>query len=721
MATLVLTAAGGLFGGPVGAAVGGLIGNTIDREVLFKPKGREGPRLSDLRVQTSSYGTQIPRIFGTMRVAGSVIWATDLVEHRASQSAGKGRPGTTTYSYTASFAVALSARPVIAVGRIWADGKLLRGSEGDLKVRTGFRLHPGSEEQAPDPLIVAAEGDGQAPAHRGIAYAVFEDLELADFGNRIPSLTFEVIADAGVTLGDIAAALGGGEVASEAGTPAIRGFAASGASVRAALETLAGAAGGWFRNTGDGLTLAIGNGQTVALADAGAQAGRGAPTRGWRAVSAVDQAPDRVTLTYYDPQRDYQTGVQRAGSPTPGGREARVELPAAASADTAKGIAETALAAFDLRRERRTVALAWDALGVAPGARVTIAGAPGVWRVDRWLFEDMVLRLECVAVAPTPERVAATAGRAVNAADIGAGTTVVCAFELPLLGTSATVPRLAIAAAGTAAGWRSAGLLVSGDGGASWSEGGMTAAPAILGAVVDPPGPAPGTIADHASSLVVQLAHGGMALGDADPAALAGGANLALAGDELLQFASAEPLGGKLWRLHGLWRGRRGTEWAVGAQAAGDCFVLLSQEALVVRDLPIASVGGAVRVLAQGPGDGEAVESIATIAGDSMVPPAPVHLRDDLLGDGRTRLRWVRRSRSGWDWIDGVDVPLGEETERYRITIQGDDTLRTIETTAPELILDAGERAAPLAITVVQLGANGASRAATLALSAIGE
>ena len=45
-----------------------------------------------------------------------------------------------------------------------------------------------------DPLIAAAEG-ALAPAHRGLAYAVFEDLPLETFGNRIPSLTFEVIAD----------------------------------------------------------------------------------------------------------------------------------------------------------------------------------------------------------------------------------------------------------------------------------------------------------------------------------------------------------------------------------------------------------------------------------------------------------------------------------------------------------------------------------------------
>jgi hypothetical protein len=137
-------------------------------------------------VQTSSYGTPIPRIFGTMRVAGSVIWSTDLIETRSKSSGGKGQPTVTNYSYSASFAVLLSARAIQGVGRIWADGKLLRGSAGDFKSQTDFRLHAGSEDQPVDPLIAAAEGAGLAPAHRGLAYAVFENFQLADYGNRMP-------------------------------------------------------------------------------------------------------------------------------------------------------------------------------------------------------------------------------------------------------------------------------------------------------------------------------------------------------------------------------------------------------------------------------------------------------------------------------------------------------------------------------------------------------
>ncbi len=107
--------------------------------------------------------------------------------------------------------------------RIWADGKLLRGAAGDFKSRTGFRLYNGSEDQPVDPLIASVEGIGTTPAFRGTAYAMFEDFELADYGNRIPSLTFELVADsAPVAIGRVAEEISGGEVADGGTVPSRR-------------------------------------------------------------------------------------------------------------------------------------------------------------------------------------------------------------------------------------------------------------------------------------------------------------------------------------------------------------------------------------------------------------------------------------------------------------------------------------------------------------------
>lgn len=718
MATLVLSTVGGIVAGPIGAAIGAAAGNAIDRELLFKPKGREGPRLAELRVQTSSYGTQIPKIFGTMRVAGSVIWATDLVEHRSTQG-GKGRPTTTSFSYSASFAVALSGRPILGVGRIWADGKLLRGAAGDFKTRTGFRLHPGTEEQAPDPLIASAEGMGLTPAHRGIAYAVFEDLELADFGNRIPSLSFEVFADpAPITAGEVIGALAGDVLRSAAAGPALSGFAAQGSSVRAVAEMLAGTAGAWFRSEAAGPRLMAGPGPAIAVIDERTSAGRRA--REERSIAAAESVPVALSVSHYDPARDHQAGVQRATRPGAGMRELRVELAAAIDATGAKAIAEDALGRLDLERERRTVMLPWRAIAIAPGERVTIADAPGFWRVDRWALESMVVRLECVPVAPATLPTPASSGRVLAAADVLRGTTLLHAFELPPLGdVAAATPRIGVAAAGSAPGWRSAALLMSRDGGQSWSEAGSTAAQAVVGELKVPAGPAPATLFDWRHVIEVELAHGGMTLADADDAALAAGANLAMAGEELIQFAKAEPLEGNRWRLRGLWRGRRGTEARTGTQAAGDRFVLIRADTLVVLDLPGAALGSTIRLLGQGAGDDGAAAAEILVGGRSVLPLAPAQLAFAPTGGGGT-VRWVRRSRAGWDWIDGVDAPLAEESERYRVTVMAGGVTRIAETASTQATLTPTECAAGAVIELRQIGAHGLSLPTSLTIAPVG-
>ncbi|WP_380784573.1 phage tail protein [Sphingomonas sp. R86521] len=703
MATLVLTVVGTAVGGPVGGAIGALVGQAIDHAV-FRPKRREGPRLTELAVQTSSYGSQIPLLFGTMRVAGTVIWATDLVESRSTAHGGKGEANTTVYGYSASFAVLLSARAIIGVGRIWAEGKLLRGAAGDFKTATGFRLHLGDEEQAVDPLIGSAETD--APAHRGCAYAVFEGMQLADYGNRIPSLTFEVVADPGaVSVGSIARMLAA-EVGGDAALT-LDGFAASGGSIGAVLATLGQASGAWFAADGGGLAMRDHVGELVQVADAGF----GTQGRRARTVAAIDTVPRTVSVGHYDPARDYQAGLQRATRPGAGSRDERVEVPAVIDAGTAKTIAEALLARAEAGRVRRTVTCGFEGLAIAPGACVAVADEPGVWRVAEVMVEGMVTRLTLVPleIATLPAR--ATSGRVAGAVDATIGATILAVFETPGLDdVPLSAPRLTVAAAGAGAGWRRAALLYSLDDGASWTAGGATADPAVIGVVeVVPLRSAPATLIDLDGAFVVALAHDGMVLGDADEAALDRGVNLAVVGSELVQFGSAAPLGGGRWRLTRLLRGRRGTEAAV--PVVGDRFVLLEREAARAIELPVSAIGREVRVMASGVGDDDPVELRCMIGGASVVPPSPVHLRIE----GAT-LRWVRRSRAGWRWIDRVDAPLGEESEAYRVAIAGAAGARVVDCAVPYLDLAAGDRVAGTTIEVRQVGQFGESIAATLVL-----
>ena len=120
MATLLLVAAGAALGaGRIVGAAAALLGQAIDGQIFGSRGHQEGHRLTDLRLQTSTYGTAVPRLYGAMRVAGTVIWSTDLLESVHHSGGGKRSPSVTTYSYAASFAVALSSRPIRGVGRIW--------------------------------------------------------------------------------------------------------------------------------------------------------------------------------------------------------------------------------------------------------------------------------------------------------------------------------------------------------------------------------------------------------------------------------------------------------------------------------------------------------------------------------------------------------------------------------------------------------------------------
>ncbi|MEM9938099.1 MAG: glycoside hydrolase/phage tail family protein [Pseudomonadota bacterium] len=171
-------------GAAIGQFAGSLAGRAIDAAMA---PDIEAPRIESLRISESREGAGLPLVYGRMRVGGQIIWASRFKENRQESSAGKGGPSYTDYSYSVSFAVALGQGPITRVDRIWANGELLTLAD------VNWRLYKGDEVQLPDPLIEAIEGVEQAPAYRGTAYIVFEDLSLDAFGNRLPQLSFEVV------------------------------------------------------------------------------------------------------------------------------------------------------------------------------------------------------------------------------------------------------------------------------------------------------------------------------------------------------------------------------------------------------------------------------------------------------------------------------------------------------------------------------------------------
>ncbi len=202
MATILLSAAGaavgagfggtvlGLSGAVIGRAVGATVGRAIDQKLLGAgSQAVDVGRVDRFRLMGASDGAMIPLVWGRARVAGQVIWSTQFQETVTSSGSGKGapKPRTRQFSYTVSIAVALCEGVITRVGRVWADGLEIE------KDRLNLRVYRGTETQVADPKIAAVEGVDNAPAYRGTAYVVIEDLDLSRFGNRVPQFNFEVM------------------------------------------------------------------------------------------------------------------------------------------------------------------------------------------------------------------------------------------------------------------------------------------------------------------------------------------------------------------------------------------------------------------------------------------------------------------------------------------------------------------------------------------------
>jgi len=205
-------AALGLSGAAIGWTAGTLIGN-----YLFRPDipdiYNKGPQLSDLSVTSSTDGAPIPIIYGTKRITGNIIGSTSKLAtvHTETQEYDAGKGGdtqsvtteTTTYRL-GHLDVELCEGEISGVRRIWANKKILVdnriGSQVVQPPWLKYRVYSGNETDSPDAMLEAYYGSGNVPGYLGTARCSFYDFPLADFGNQVPNLEFEVVRNVSSSL-----------------------------------------------------------------------------------------------------------------------------------------------------------------------------------------------------------------------------------------------------------------------------------------------------------------------------------------------------------------------------------------------------------------------------------------------------------------------------------------------------------------------------------------
>jgi hypothetical protein len=192
-------------------------------------------------------------------------------------------------------------------------------------------------------------------------------------------------------------------------------------------------------------------------------------------------------------------------------------------------------------------------------------------------------------------------------------------------------------------------------------------------------------------------------------------ANVALLGDEIIQWRNANVLASGLYELSGLLRGRRGTEWATGTHQMGERFVLLAEDGVYRAPLPATEINKTAyyKGIPDGGNWDDAPSNPFVFKGNSLRCFAPVQVKGARDGSGNLTITWKRRARWYGEWLDETDVPLFEANEKYEIDILSGSTIkRTITATTPtaaysaaDQVVDFGSAQSTLTIAVYQINA----------------
>lgn len=176
------------FGCPSLSSLGLNIGSII--KMMKSDHDDMNVELKDVTLQTSTYNKVIPEVFGQVRLAGNLMWCSEIKKTSVKHSQKITKNGTQSayveYLVRGSFAIAVCKGVIDEIKNIYADGEPLNLSVYNIKI------YNGDDAQTEDPTMQSYLGT-DIPAFRGLCYVVFTEFPMEEFGGRIPNLTFDVV------------------------------------------------------------------------------------------------------------------------------------------------------------------------------------------------------------------------------------------------------------------------------------------------------------------------------------------------------------------------------------------------------------------------------------------------------------------------------------------------------------------------------------------------
>ena len=725
-------------GGPAGAWKGFQIGVAVG-SILFPPEGPhlDGGRLDDLRIQSAQQGSPIPIAYGRNRIAGTVIWASGLKERSSTTSSGgKGGGGATTteYTYSTSMAILVCEGTITKIRRIWANEKVIYDwrTGGSPTVAewidsTKMRVYLGSQT-LPDAAIEADKGAGNVPAHKGMVYVVFEDLQLKELGNQIPNFTFEVeptYADVKAVMEDVAARVGltgtDYDFTALAGMP-IRGLIVSARTEGArVMDTLAKSNFFEIVETGGKIKAVIRTGAsvvTIPAGDIGASAD-GEPKPYIETVRAQEvEMPREMQVNYNSEAQDFQTFTQTAKRFVRwSDNQESISFPMSLSEVYARFLADAFLMELWVARTAHSFTLPWKYLNIDPGDVITVTAEDGSTRVVRVLEMNagLMAEIEIKAVDDDPliyvdPGLPAAIPPGGTSGVVNNNTADLIVFETTApTDDLAEFPNLGWVAGRSSPGWgggqaetdpsiRRYGSYFTSILGSCLSSStfgySTNDASGVLGSASNDDGTSIIGRLDTKNTVRVTMTSGTPTSCTYDEM-VTEGLNLAILGKEILQFQTATLISGTTYELTNLLRYRRGTDYlyhrlltqGIAVHAQQDGFVVLNAKAYAFSfDPQEIGVTHTFRIIESGRDYSAGLPAFTeplTLGGDTRKPYSPVNVRwtgDRTSGNADIVLTWTRRVRKNGDIADFNDAILDESTEAYQVEIYTADFVTLLRT-----------------------------------------
>lgn len=730
----------------------------------------DGPRLEDLNATKGDYGVPIPRLFGQgVRTGGIIIAMPPIKETKRKVKKNwldramnivspitNLLPQPNYYTYSATLGLLLADRrndePIEDVTKVWCNGQLVfdraalspssesLDGDGGLIKRTWLKgnggtlfasltIYGGGFDQTIDPALSAVVED--VPGFRGSAYVVFEDLELADFGNGLPQIECLVVAKDGQTLADVAetvcsaAGINAAHNLSTSGIASlpIRGYAvASPVSCWEAIaDILPAHAADVAEVSGQIRFFQRGAAMRYIIPDremAGHEFGTDRPEAG-RARREPDRGlPQETSVTFRDPDRDYQTNTQSSRR-TQGDARSNIaeDFALTLTADEGRTMAELLHWEPWAARHGRTFATTDRFDFAEPGDVIGLEAPSGIrpHRITRTTRgANGVVEFETVADESIVYRSGATGSSGIinpNEAVTSLDSRLVL-IDGPILGDihDDTGFYYAVASEGT---WRGASVERA-ETTLYEAVGDYLTLEAVIGDMLAilPAGPTTGLddTLDTTSEIRVELLGGTLeSVTDDELDALYNLAWVGTAGvGEVLQFKTATLEADGSWTLTNLRRGRKGTDWRMAGHVADETFVLLEPDTIHRADYGSTdwTLSQDYRAVSEGQEDADADVLAFTNTGEGKRPYSPVNVLGSRDGSNNLTLTWDRRSRLN-------DGTLGEDTEEYEVdVIVGGSPVRTISVIAETAIYPAADQTSdgitpgnPVTVDVYQISA----------------